>query len=115
LTKPAATAVRKIAKAVVKRETEDKFVSTEGAVLFNSTISSSSECYPLIPQITVGTGDYQRIGDKVRGKYLYIKGYLQYNMNYLEFSQGIQYLPPCNGHVVNNEILGKTISAGTST
>lgn len=100
ISKPAAKAVRAIAKAVVKRETEDKFVSTEGAVLFNSSITSSSECYPMIPQISVGTGDYQRIGDKVRGKYLYVKGYLQYNLNYLEFSQGTQYLPPVTARVM---------------
>lgn len=100
ISRPAAKAVRAIAKAVVHKETEDKFVSTEGAVLFNSTISSSSECYPVIPQITVGTGDYQRIGDKVRGKYLYVKGYLQYNTNYLEFSQGTQYLPPVTARVM---------------
>lgn len=100
ISKPAAKAVRAIAKAVVKRETEDKFVSTQGAVLFNSSITSSSECYPMIPEISVGTGDYQRIGDKVRGKYLYIKGYLQYNLNYLEFSTGNQYLPPVTARVM---------------
>lgn len=100
VSKTAAAAVRKIAKAVVKRETEDKYVSTQGAVLFNSSITSSSECYPMIPQITEGTGDFQRIGDKVRGKYLYIKGYLQYNLNYLEFSTGNQYLPPVTARVM---------------
>lgn len=100
VSKTAAAAVRKIAKAVVKRETEDKYVSTQGAVLFNSSITSSSECYPMIPQITEGTGDFQRIGDKVRGKYLYIKGYLQYNLNYLEFAVGNQYLPPVTARVM---------------
>lgn len=95
-----AKTVRAIAKQVVHREAEDKFVSTEGAVLFNSTISSSSECYPLIPEITLGTGDFQRIGDKIRGKYLYIKGYLQYNLNYLEFAVGNQYLLPVTARVM---------------
>lgn len=100
ISKPAAKAVRAIAKAVVKRETEDKFVSTEGSVLFNSSVSSSSECYPVIPQITVGTGDYQRIGDKVRGKYLYVKGYLQLDQNYLSLSSGSSYIPPFTGRVM---------------
>lgn len=100
LSKPAAKAVRSIAKAVVRRETEDKFVSSEGSVLFNNTISSSSECYPVIPQITVGTGDYQRIGDKVRGKYLYVKGYLQLDQNFLSLSSGSAYIPPFTGRVM---------------
>lgn len=94
LSKPTASAVRKIAKSVVKREAEDKFISSQGAVLFNSRISSASECYPLLPQITVGTGDFQRIGDKVRGKYLYVKGYVQLDQYYLDNTTGTQYLPP---------------------
>lgn len=94
ISKPAAKAVRAIAKAVVKRETEDKFVSTEGAVLFNSRISSASECYPVIPQIPSGTQDFQRIGDKVRGKYLYVKGYVQLDQNYLNQASGTAYIPP---------------------
>lgn len=94
ISKPAAKAVRAIAKAVVKRENEDKFVSSQGSVLFNSSISSSSECYPVIPQITEGTGDFQRIGDKVRGKYLYVKGYVQLDQNYLNSSSGSAYIPP---------------------
>lgn len=70
-------AVRAIAKQVVHKESENKFVSTSFNQLFNSTIASASECYPLMPQIPEGTGDYQRVGDKVRGRGLYIKGFVQ--------------------------------------
>lgn len=94
MSRPAATAVRKIAKAAVKREAEDKFVSTQGAVLFNSRISNANECYPMIPEITQGTGDFQRIGDKVRGKYLYVKGYVQLDSAYLSQYSGVHYIPP---------------------
>lgn len=92
-----AKAVRAIAKSVVRKEAEDKFISANGAVLFNSRISASSECYPLIPQITQGTGDYQRIGDKVRGKYMYVKGYVQVDHEYLGQLSGAQYIAPFTG------------------
>lgn len=85
---------KSVAKRVVRKEAEDKFVSTQGAVLFNSRISSSSECYPLLPQIPQGTDDWQRIGDKVRGKYLYVKGYVQLDQYYLDNTTGTQYIPP---------------------
>lgn len=77
ISKPAAKAVRAIAKAAVRKEAEDKFVGVQLLHNFNSTINSAGECYSLVPQVTIGTGDYQRIGDKIRGKYLYIKGTIQ--------------------------------------
>lgn len=92
--------IRAIAKDVVRREADDKYVSSQGAVLFNSSITAPSECYPVIPQISKGDDDFQRIGEKVRGKYLYVKGYLQYNLNYLEFAVGNQYLPPVTARVM---------------
>lgn len=86
--------MRAIAKAVVKRESEDKFVSTAQNLQFNSTIGSAAECYAMVPQITQGTDDYQRIGDKVRGKYLYIKGMVQYDESYLNTVGVNTYIPP---------------------
>jgi len=70
-------AVRAIAKSVVRKEAENKFVSQNFNQLFNSTISSASECYALMPPVPRGDDDFQRIGDKVRGKGLYVKGYVQ--------------------------------------
>lgn len=93
-------AVAQIAKAVVRKEAEDKLVSVAGSANFNSTISSSSECYPVIPQITQGTGDHQRIGDKVRGKYLYIKGQIQYTDDYLNSLGTTLYVPPVTCRVM---------------
>jgi len=72
-------AVAQIAKAAVRKEAEDKFVSVNMSQQFNSSISSASECYPLCPQVPKGTDDFQRIGDKIRGKYLYIKGFAQFH------------------------------------
>lgn len=94
LSKPAATAVRKIAKAVVRKEAETKFVSLRQDQSFNSAISGASECYSVMPAITQGTDDYQRIGDKVRGRWLYVKGHLQYNASYLNTQLASNYVPP---------------------
>jgi len=80
VSRPTAQAVRAIAKSVIRKEAEDKFVSVAQDQSFNSTITSPAECYPVMPAISIGTGDFQRIGDKVRGKYLYVKGHIQYNL-----------------------------------
>lgn len=78
IAKPMVSAVRQIAKSVVRRETETKMCSTALSQLFNGVISGASECYPLVPPIVQGTDDYQRIGDRIKPKYLYVKGYVQY-------------------------------------
>lgn len=45
---------------------------------FNNTISSA-DCYPLCPSITQGTGDYQRLGTRIRGKYIIVRGTVTLN------------------------------------
>ena len=62
--------------------------------VFNSTISGPSEAYPLMPQIGQGTDDFQRIGDKVRGKYLYVKGHLMWNASFINAVGVNNYVPP---------------------
>lgn len=94
LSKPAAAAVKRIAKSVVSRASETKFVSLRQDQSFNSSISSAGECYPVMPQITQGTDDYQRIGDKVSGRTLYIKGHIQYNAAYMNTPGANNYTPP---------------------
>jgi len=94
LSKPTATAVRKIAKAVVRKEAETKYVSLTQDLSFNSTISSASECYRLMPDIPQGTDDFQRIGDKVSGRYLYVKGHVQYNAAFINTPRVDNYVPP---------------------
>lgn len=91
-----ATAVRKIAKAVVHREAENKYVSYHNEQNFNGTVSSSSECYPLMPPVDQGTDDFQRIGDKIRPKYLLVKGFVQLNPN----AGQVKYMPPSTVRVM---------------
>lgn len=45
---------------------------------FNSTISAASECYRLLPDVTEGTDGHERIGDRIKPKYLIVKGKLHY-------------------------------------
>lgn len=92
--KPMVSAVRSIARSVVKRETETKYVSLTNDQSFNSSISSGSEAYPLMPLISQGNDDFQRLGDKVRGKYLYVKGHLHYNASFIDAIGVNNYVPP---------------------
>lgn len=93
LSRPATTAVAKVVKRVMARTAETKYVSAQQDLSFNSTISSSGECYPLCPPVPQGVDDYQRIGDKIRGKYLIIRGKVQYNNSFLDTS-ATQFIPP---------------------
>lgn len=84
----------RVAKAAVKSQAETKFVSVRQDQSFNSTISGAAECYPVMPAIPQGVDDYQRIGDKVSGRYLYVKGHLQYNSAYLNTPGANNFVPP---------------------
>jgi len=48
---------------------------------FNSTITSASECYRILPDVTEGTDGHQRIGDKITPRYLIVKGKLHYSQS----------------------------------
>ena len=103
----------RVGRAVVP---EVKMVSTSGSASFNSGISSASECYSLMPQITQGLDDYQRIGDRVQGRYLYIKGYVQWDQSYISTTLvgGTSWAPPSTCRVMilsqNNITTGSDIS-----
>lgn len=115
LSKPAKSAVTKVVKSVLKRNTETKYVSTQQDLSFNSTISSASEAYPLCPAVPQGTDDYQRIGDKIKGKYLIVRGKVQYNNAFLD-TAGTQFIPPSTCRLMilsqNNVKTSGDISAG---
>lgn len=75
---PALALVRAVAKKVVADALEDKY-AIRGAggiggipIYFNAAVSTSGECYPLLPPIVQGTNSNDRIGDKVRPKRLRI-------------------------------------------
>ena len=71
-----ATLVRRIANRGVEVKHAGQNVVDAA---FNSSIGGSSECYPILPAIGEGTDGNQRIGDRIRPKYLLVKGHLQYD------------------------------------
>lgn len=83
-------AVAKVAKAVLSKNVETKHVGQNVInAAFNQTISSASEMYRVLPDVTEGTAGHQRDGDKIRPKYLIVKGHIQIDDSYKD-----TYLPP---------------------
>lgn len=52
---------------------DKKKINTGNFINFNSGISSSGDFYPLLPLISQGTDDYNRIGNKIRPTSLVVK------------------------------------------
>lgn len=107
-------------RRVLNRVNETKFCSIQYDALHNSSIGSADP-QALCPSITQGDDDYQRIGDKIRGKYLYIKGKVQWDQSYL-MSNGQTFLPPVtlrmlilsqNNIRTNDQITAGSVSYGT--
>lgn len=70
-----------LVRRIANRGTEVKHVGQNVVdARFNSTISSASECYRILPDVTEGVAGHQRIGDKIRPKYLVVKGKLMYDV-----------------------------------
>lgn len=63
------------------KRVETKQLTVTKDEYFNSGITSVNEFYPLIPPISQGVGDSQRLGQKVRLKYLKIKGVVSYELS----------------------------------
>lgn len=95
--KPTVSAVKSIVKKTLNKQMEHKFASTNNTQTFNQTISSASECYTVVPKVTQGAGDYQRVGDKIKGTYLIIKGMVQYDKDFLTSQP---YAPPSTVRVM---------------
>lgn len=45
---------------------------------FNNTIAAP-DLYPVCPDVSQGVGDYQRLGTRIRGRYLYVRGTVSLN------------------------------------
>lgn len=74
LSKPMVKAIQKIVRGDV--ETKHAF-HTSGPTAFNSGIGAGGDALRILPQMVVGTGDGQRIGDQVRARSCVIKGFFQ--------------------------------------
>lgn len=74
--KPSKSFVRKV-KRIVDKQTETKVcVFQSNPTAFNQMISTSGDCLRLIPQVSPGTGQNQRIGAEIKAKSLHIRGVL---------------------------------------
>jgi hypothetical protein len=79
--------VAAVAKKVVANALEDKYVTgsilgTGLPVYFNAAISSNAEIYPLMPAIAQGTATSDRVGDKIRPKYMRVDVVITANGSY---------------------------------
>ena len=69
-----------LVKKMIAKDTENKFIGwkLEEDVIHNSPIGPA-DCVPVIQQIVTGTTAQQRIGDRVKPKYLTVKGVISFN------------------------------------
>lgn len=73
----------KIIKNVIHQEAETKQAYTsigDSLVFYNSGINSSGDILSVLPSISKGSDDNQRIGDQIRAMSLNIKGYIKLNI-----------------------------------
>lgn len=69
---------RKKVLSVIRDQNETKQAFTSyGPTDFNSGISGSGDCLRLVPNISPGTADSQRVGDQLRAQSIHIRGVLQ--------------------------------------
>lgn len=67
-------------KQVLSSQTEDKhsyFSTGDTLTLYNSGINSGADMTQVLPSISTGVQDNQRIGDEINGKRLRIKGFMR--------------------------------------
>lgn len=72
--------LRKTIQSIVSKNIEDKqaYYSTgDSLVYFNSGINSTGDVLSVLPDVPEGVGPNARVGDRIRAKYLNIRGYIQ--------------------------------------
>lgn len=85
-------------KRIVGRLAETKYITRqiEKDVDHNSAIGPS-DFYKVFPEISQGTSELQRIGDKLSPKSLYVRGTVALDRNYLDSNRPIQVRVLCLG------------------
>jgi len=77
--KPSKSFTKAVEKIVHKNVESKQAFHGLSTTSYNSPISSVGDATRVLPSISQGTGDYQRIGDQIRGQSLVIKGAIVYN------------------------------------
>lgn len=81
--KPTKSFAKKV-MSVLNKNVEDKQAFTTAFNSFNSGMTTApGDILQLIPNITNGTLDNQRVGDQIRGKVLSVKGWVSMTLSYL--------------------------------
>lgn len=92
MSKPLARAVKRVMTRVAEVKHVGQNVVNDR---FNSQISGASECYNILPAVAEGTAGHNRLGDRIRPKYMIVKGKLMYDT-----ALAGTYLPPSTVRVM---------------
>lgn len=85
--------VKSYINRTIRRNQETKMSSNQyGLTAFNSTITANADLITVLPTITVGTGQNDRIGNKIRPIRLEITGYVAYYTDALTANQDARML-----------------------
>lgn len=68
----------KTAKMILKRIEDKQAYTASNATFFNSGIDSAGDMVKIIPNISKGTNDNQRIGDQLTAKSFNLKGFIRF-------------------------------------
>lgn len=71
--------LKKYVDRMISSKTETKVISLTNTQIYNSTISSTSELYNIIPNIAEGTADNNRIGNSIDLMYTNSRGYITFS------------------------------------
>ena len=81
-TKPTKSFVKKV-QSVIHKDAENKLAVHEvDSVFFNSGINSTGDMQRILPNVTQGVAEHQRIGEQTRAQKLIIKGHLIMSSSY---------------------------------
>lgn len=77
--KPSKSFIKKVKKVLHEQaESKQAYINLGDTLTnFNSTISGSNDALQIVPNISQGTADYQRIGDQIRAQKLLIQGHIK--------------------------------------
>lgn len=77
--------LKKMIRKVIHEQAENKqaFSSLGGSslVYYNSGISATGDMVSVLPNVTAGTADNNRIGDQIRAQKLNLRGYIKLDIN----------------------------------
>lgn len=79
---------KKAVQRIINKNAENKESFTNiSNVTFNSGINSAADIQWVVPDMTQGSADNQRIGHQIRARYLTVRGYVASNLTYTTSNQ----------------------------